>query len=258
MKFGMKTIILTALLVCASTALAARIEVPVPPGFDPPSGPVYSLQPRYSAEFNDPEYQGSAWQLGKTIHYTSRTVDAFFIVFTDGTVLHSFRRWQEADQGDMGLSEEMDWSAMVAAGTGGLVNGLVMDILTSVSGSLWVSDWNLRAPGTTAPTSGFPGPVYRLARQDRAASGASGQDRAWQENKKISYLRYDDSAKLLSLVFTDGSGITVGNQWSSGTWENGGEADWEALAAMGAMAMSTGCRVNLLVEGSTVVSWTLH
>ena len=259
MNFWIKTLFLLVLLTWAHSASAGQIEIPVPPGLDPPSGPVYRLRPQASGEFNDPQHLGSVWMYGKTIHYTSKTQDAFFIVFTDGTVLHTYRNWNGQDLGDMGLSEEMDWSAMVAVGTGGLVNGLVMDLLDVGSSGLWVSDWVLRRPTTTIPESTTTGPFYWLASKEEASSAQS-EERIWLENKRISYMYYSDGNNLLSLVFTDGTGIWIGNQRGVGSsnWEYGGEADWEALVATGAMAMGTSRKVNLLVEGGLVVSWTLH
>ena len=153
------------LLACPAQVLAGSIEVPVPPGFEPPQGPVYRLVGPAAGASRIPRNIQGEWLYGKTVLYTSKTLDAFFVVFTDGAVLHCRRDWDEAGSDSVGFGGEAGWSALAAAGTGGLVNGLVMDLHNiGTADSLFILDWRLRSPSTPIPWgSNFTGPSTGLS-----------------------------------------------------------------------------------------------
>ena len=183
------------------------------------------------------------------------------MVCTDGTVLHSICDWDDVDLGSVGLGGEGDWSALVSLGTGGLLNGLLVDLLDVGTGDLFILDWMVRSPATPIPWKSPAGPVYRLGSQINMSEGRS-NNLDWVMDKEIAYLRYSGRYDSISLVFTDDSLI-----WARGPsylgvsntgWRRGLGADWQALVIMGASAMGSNRRVNLLLDGYDVVSWTLH
>lgn len=118
-------------------------------------------------------------------------------------------------------------------------------------------------PFTPIPAGSSPiGPSYRLTPRAIGSPLSLPRKQDWIMGKEVASLSHGGRNDLICLTFTDGSWIQAkGPNYlglDSSAWRRRYGADWYALVIMGATAMNTERRVNLLLEGDEVIGWTLN